>query len=335
MSKARTQHPNASLTPRGRLKMVKTVLEDGWPVAAAAERFQVDPKTVRKWRDRFLAEGAPGLQDRSSRPKRSPARTPDDKTEQVIRMRKEYRWGPARIGYQLGLASSTAHRIITAAGLGRLDQGDRATARPQRYQRELPGELIHIDIKKLVGIPKGGGRWAHGPGNAGPQQQVGWRYVHTAIDDRTRLGYSEILSDETARTAVGFLSRAMRQFNRAGVQAERVLTDNGPRLPVEALETNLLPARRSTQVHPPVPAADQRQGRTLPPDPPRGMGLHPGLDIRNATLRSLHPFHSPLQSPPTPRSAQLGHTRPNTTNLHRGQPTRAAHLDGSPEIWYA
>ena len=105
-------------------------------------------------------------------------------------MRREYRWGPARIGHQLGLASSTVHRIITAAGLGRFDQGDRATA--------------------------------------GPPQRVGWRYVHTAIDDRTRLGYSEIHTNETARTAVGFLQRALRRFNRAGVRAERVLTDNGP-----------------------------------------------------------------------------------------------------------
>ena len=230
MSKATVQHPNASLTPRGRLGMVKLVTDQGWSAAAAAERFQVDPKTVRKWRDRFLAEGPDGLRDRSSRPRRSPARTPEETAGEVRRLRVGYRWGPARIGYQVGLAASTVHRIITDSGLGRLDQGDR-TPPPQevvRYQRERPGELVHIDVKKLAGIPDGGGWRIHGKGKAGPSQRVGYRYIHSALDDRTRALYTEIHEDETAATAAGFLERTVRKFNQAGIQTERVLTDNGP-----------------------------------------------------------------------------------------------------------
>ena len=229
MSKATVQHPNASLTPRGRAAMVKLVTDQGWPISAAAERYQVDPKTVRKWRDRYLEEGPDGLLDRSSRPRRSPARTPDEVAAEVRRLRVGYRWGPARIGYQTGLAASTVHRIITDAGLGRLDQGDRA-APPQvvRYQRERPGELVHIDIKKLAGIPDGGGWHAHGRGRAGPSQRVGYRYIHSALDDRTRAWHAEIHRDETAATAAGFLERTVQKFNRKGIQTERVLTDNGP-----------------------------------------------------------------------------------------------------------
>ena len=284
MSKATVQHPNASLTPRGRAAMVKLVTDQGWPISAAAERYQVDPKTVRKWRDRYLEEGPDGLLDRSSRPRRSPARTPDEVAAEVRRLRVGYRWGPARIGYQTGLAASTVHRIITDAGLGRLDQGDRA-APPQvvRYQRERPGELVHIDIKKLAGIPDGGGWRIHGKGRAGPSQRVGYRYIHSALDDRTRAWHAEIHGDETAATAAGFLERTVRKFNRQGIQTERVLTDNGPRLPIGVMGPDLRPSRNQTQTHPPLPAPDQRQDRTLPPHPARRMGLHPALDLRTTT----------------------------------------------------
>ena len=179
------------------------------------------------------------------------------------RLRVRYRWGPARIGYQTGLAASTVHRIITDAGLGRLDQGDRAAPLPVvRYQRERPGEMVHIDIKKLAGIPDGGGWHAHGRGKAGPSQRVGYRYIHSALDDRTRAWHAEIHGDETAATAAGFLERTVRKFNRAGIQTERVLTDNGPRLQIRAMGPDLRPARNKTQTHPPLPAPDQRQDQS-------------------------------------------------------------------------
>ena len=156
MAHARSQHPNAVLTPEGRRRMVSCVLEQGWSVETTAERFQVDAKTVRTWRDRGLAEGADGLLDRSSRPHRSPDRTPRRLRRQVIALRRKRRWGADRIAYEVGLAASTVSRILRSAGLGRLDRGDRATAEPvRRYERDRPGELIHVDVKKIGAIPDG------------------------------------------------------------------------------------------------------------------------------------------------------------------------------------
>jgi transposase InsO family protein len=198
-----------------------------------AERFQVDAKTVRKWRDRFLAEGLAGLRDRSSRPKRSPNRTPRSHRRRVVRLRKRHRWGADRIGFEVGLAASTVQSILRAAGLGRLDRGDRATASklpPQRYQRERPGELVHVDIKKLAAIRDGGGWRMHGRGAAngtGTHSGVGYRYLHTALDDRSRVVYSEILDDEQGDTAAAFWRRAVAALTDQGIVVERVLTDNG------------------------------------------------------------------------------------------------------------
>lgn len=227
---AARQHPNAPLTPEGRRRMVSCVLDQGWSIEATAHRFQVDAKTVRKWRDRFLADGNAGLQDRASRPHRSPNRTSEVLRRRVIRLRIRRRWGADHIAHEVGLAASTVQNILNRVGLGRLDRGDRATnTEPvRRYQREHPGELIHVDIKKLAGIPDGGGWRTHGRGNTPkPPQRVGYRYIHTAIDDRTRIAYSEILSDEKAVTAAGFWKRAVAWFAEIGITCERVITDNG------------------------------------------------------------------------------------------------------------
>jgi transposase InsO family protein len=230
MQQARRQHPNASLTPEGRRKMVALVVDEKWSIEATAERFQLDAKTVRKWRDRFLIEGAAGLQDRSSRPHRSPNKTRAALRKRVLHLRRKRRWGADRIAHVTRLAPSTVQRILNAAGLGRLDSGDRATREPVvRYQRERPGELIHVDVKKLGGIPDGGGWKLHGRANVRNQghSHVGYRFIHTAIDDRTRLAYSEILSDEQAITAAGFWTRAEAWFSSHGIRCERVITDNG------------------------------------------------------------------------------------------------------------
>ncbi len=194
MSHARTQHPNARLTPRHRRTMVDCVLVRGWTIEMTAERFQVDAKTVRKWRDRFLSEGSAGLEDRSSRPRRSPGRTPRALRRRCVRLRRRHRWGADHIAHEVGLAASTVQGILHHAGLGRLDRGDRASTAPVRYQRERPGELVHVDVKKLAAIPDGGGWKTHGRGNAPgrPRSSVGYRYLHSAIDDRTRIVYSEI-----------------------------------------------------------------------------------------------------------------------------------------------
>ena len=231
MTDARTQHPNAVLTPVGRRRMVGCVLDRGWTIEATAERFQVDAKTVRKWRDRFLVEGEAGLADRSSRPHRSPNRTPGHRRRQVIGLRRRHRWGADHIAHETGLAASTVQAILRANGMGRLDRGDRATAAEpvHRYQRDRPGELIHVDIKKIAAIPDGGGWRLHGRGNDTTRGHsgAGYRYIHTAIDDRTRLAYSELLDDERALTAARFWQRAARWFHAHGINCERVLTDNG------------------------------------------------------------------------------------------------------------
>jgi len=148
------------------------------------------------------------------------------------RLRRERRWGADHIGHVVGLAASTVQNILNAAGVGRLDRGDRATSREpvRRYQRELPGELIHVDIKKLAGIPDGGGWRIRGrgyPGEDAKSRRVGYRYIHTAIDDRTRIAYSEILDNEQATTAAGFWRRAAAWYRTIGIEPERVLTDNG------------------------------------------------------------------------------------------------------------
>jgi len=231
MVQARGQHPNAVLTPQGRRRMVGCVLEGGWTVEATAERFQVDAKTVRKWRDRYLREGVDGLGDRSSRPRSSPRQTRRSCQRRVVSLRRRRRWGAARIAAEVGIATSTAQSILNAAGLGRLNRGDRASVavKPRRYQRDRPGELVHVDVKKLSRIPAGGGWRAHGWGQVSRTRtaRVGYAYIHTAIDDRTRLVYSEILHDEQGPTAAMFWRRAVTYFAGQRVHVERVITDNG------------------------------------------------------------------------------------------------------------
>jgi transposase InsO family protein len=234
MCHARSQHPNAPLTPAGRRRMVDCVLDKGWTVTAAAQRFQVDAKTVRKWRDRYLAEGTAGLEDRSSRPHGSPNRTPKVLRRRVLVLRRKRRWGADHIAFEVGLAGSTVQGILNRAGKGRLDRGDRATGttKPQRYQRDTPGELIHVDIKKLAGIPDGGGWRSRGRGYPGEKSsknhgRAGYRYIHSALDDRTRITYSEILGDEKAITAAAFWERAASWFTEIGITPQAVITNNG------------------------------------------------------------------------------------------------------------
>ena len=231
MSNGTGQHPNAPLTPEGRRRMVECVVGGGWSVTATAQRFQVDAKTVRKWRDRFLADGDGGLVDRSSRPRRSPNRTPEGVCRRVIDLRRRRRWGAGHIGVEVGLAASTVQVILHREGMGRLDRGDRATKiPPQRYQRERPGELIHVDVKKLAGIPPGGGWRTRGRGYAdegAKDRMAGYRFLHSAIDDRSRIVYSEIHDDEQAVTAAGFWARAAAWYQSIGITPQRVITDNG------------------------------------------------------------------------------------------------------------
>ncbi|MFJ8795489.1 IS481 family transposase [Streptomyces sp. NPDC102462] len=222
-------HRNAPLTETGRLRLARCVVEDGWPLRRAAERFQVSPTTAQRWADRYRELGEAGMADRPSRPHRSPRRTPTRTERRIIKVRVLRRWGPARIAGLLRLNPATVHRVLTRFGLARLTHLDRATGRViRRYERERPGELVHVDIKKLGNIPDGGGHKTLGR-QAGRKTRsgAGYSYLHNAVDDHSRLAYSEILTDEKKETAVGFWQRAHAFFVQAGITVERVLTDNG------------------------------------------------------------------------------------------------------------
>jgi len=227
--KALMTHPNAPLAPAGRLRLARCVVQDGWPLRRAAERFQVSATTAKRWADRYRAHGAAGMVDRSSRPHHSPRRLPSRTERRILGLRIRDRLGPARIAAQLQLNPATVHRVLVRYRAPRLVQLDRATGVVvRRYERAQPGELVHVDVKKLGRIPPGGGHKVLGRA-AGRRHlvRVGYAYLHTALDDHSRLAYTEILTDERQATAVGFWQRAHAWFSESGIAVQRVLTDNG------------------------------------------------------------------------------------------------------------
>lgn len=238
-------HANAPLTPTGRLRLARCVVVDGWPVRRAAERFGVSPTCAQRWATRYRQLGAAGMGDRSSRPRSCPHRTAVRTERRVIGLRVSRRWGPARIAYHLGLNVSTVHRILTRYACPPLRWTDPATGAPVRaqrrrvvrYEREAPGDLVHVDIKKLGRVPDGGGHRVLGRaagtknsgahGRRGGKRQLGYAYLHHAVDDHSRLVYSEILTDETKETTTAFMTRALEHFRACGIAVARVMTDNG------------------------------------------------------------------------------------------------------------
>jgi transposase InsO family protein len=211
------------------LLLARCVVEQGWPLRRAADRFQVSATTAARWAGRYREQGAAGMTDRSSRPHRSPRRTPTRLERRIIKVRVTRRWGPARIGFLLGLHPSTVHRVLSRYRLARLAWLDRPTGRViRRYEHAAPGDLVHIDVKKLGRIPPGGGWRIHGrrlrPAN---HRGLGYTYLHTALDDHSRLAYSELLPDEGRDTAAAFWLRANAYFTACGITVRRVLTDNG------------------------------------------------------------------------------------------------------------
>lgn len=220
-------HRNARLTVFGRRLLVERV-RSGRPVAHVAAEMGISRATAHKWVRRFAAEGEPGLVDRSSRAHSAPHRTPAAIEDRVCDLRRSRKPGPARIGPVLDLPASTVHRILTRHGLNRLAWIDRPTGTViRRYERERPGELIHVDVKKLGRIPDGGGHRVLGREAGRPVRGMGFDYVHSAVDDHTRLAHSEIHPDEKVATCAGFLTRAAAFFHTHGItRIERVLTDN-------------------------------------------------------------------------------------------------------------
>ena len=235
-------HANAALTPRARLRLARLIVDQGWPIARAAERYDVSWPTAKRWAQRYQVMGPEGMGDRSSRPHRQPARTPAPVIRKIVHLRWKQRLGPVAIGDQLGMASSTVHAVLVRCRLNRLSHLDRVTGEPiRRYEHPYPGSLLHVDVKKLGNVPDGGG-WRYvgrqqgsrnrsatqgKPRNRFSNPLVGTAFVHTVLDDHSRVAYAEIHDDETAATAVAVLRRAVAWFAARGVRIERVLSDNG------------------------------------------------------------------------------------------------------------
>ena len=268
--------------------LVHRVIDLGWSRARAAEAQGCSGATAGKWVTRFEQEGAAGLADRSSRPARSPNRLPARIEEQILEYRREHRVGAHQISYALGVPQSTVSAVLARRGAPLLRHLDLPTGTPVRYERERPGELVHIDVKKQGLIPDVGGWRQHGRragvcrvrdqrGRKGSGAKLGYDYVHVAVDDHSRVAYAEIHDNERGDTAAGFLQRAAAWFAERGVTVERVLTDNGScyrsgafRTVAGALDVTL---KRTRPYRPP----DQRQGRTVQPHAQARMGVASAL----------------------------------------------------------
>jgi transposase InsO family protein len=216
-------HKNARSCRASRALLVKRVLEMGWSVREAAEAAGLSERTAYKWLRRFKTEGLCGLGDRSSRPHRSPRRTRDAVRRRVVQLRRR-RMSGSQISVLLGVAHSTVCRILRAEGLSRVRDLE-PTEPPRRYVKQHAGELVHLDIKKLGKI-RGIGHRITGK-RQHRNRGIGWDYVHVAIDDATRLVYTEVLNDERGETAAGFLERAIAFYAKHGIAVQRIMTDNG------------------------------------------------------------------------------------------------------------
>ena len=266
-------HGNARLTHWGRQELVDRVLK-GTPIAHVAIEMNVSRPTADKWVRRHAADpDGEWWLDRSSRPHTCPHQTPALVESRIVQLRTTKKLGPARIAGQLGMPTSTVHRVLVRHGMNRLAWMDRPTGRViRRYEHDQPGDLIHIDIKKLGRIRPGGGWRVHGRNSdeyraSKRGTRVGYGYIHTAIDDHSRVAYSEILDDETALTAIGFWRRARWWFAMHGINTKAILTDNGGCYRSKVFAAELAAAgvkhRRTRPYRPQTNGKVERFNRTL------------------------------------------------------------------------
>jgi len=303
------------------------IVEDGWLPSAAAKMFMVSPVTARKWAARFRAEGTGGMADRSSRPRSMPTKTPLPQVKRIVKARWRRRLGPVQIAGELGLPASTVHAVLVRCRLNRLSTIDRGTCEPiRRYEHDHPGSLIHVDVTKFGNIPDGGG-WrfvgrVQGERNREAtatrtksrnhryEPRLGTAFVHTVIDDHSRVAYAEIHADEKAQTAIGVLRRAVSWFADRGVSVERVLSDNGSAYKSHAWRdacTELgITAKKTRPYRPQTNGKIERFHRTLA-DGWAYAKLYPSETARREALPGWlhfynhHRHHSAIGAPPISR----------------------------------
>jgi len=265
-------HRNAPLTPEGRFRLCQ-MIEEGWTIASSAESMRISRQTAHKWWNRYQQCGAAGLEDRSSRPRRCPTKTPAKVERRLVALRRRHQVGPARLAPQAGVPASTLHRVFVRHGVSRLSDLERQSGRSvRRIETSHPGELIHLDVKKQAKIPPGGGWRVNGQtkrlrNGRGGRPRIGYAKIHSAIDAYSRLAYSEIHDDETATTAISFWRRAKAFFESYGITVERVLTDNGACYRAKEFDKELIAAAikhtRTKPFHPQTNGKIERFNRTL------------------------------------------------------------------------
>ncbi len=264
-------HKNARLTPHGRAELVRRVLVEGQSKTKVAADFGVCVKTIGKWIARFEADGEHGLLDRSSRPKRSPRQTQARALARIETLRRQRQIGQ-QIAQEVGVSPATVSRVLRRLGLHRLDSLE--PAEPVcRYERENPGELIHIDIKKLGRFNKIGHRITSDCSGQSNSRGVGWEFVHVCIDDASRLAFAEIMPDEKKESAIAFLEAALAYYRKLGIRVERVMTDNGSCYRSKAFKKACKALGLRHIFTRPYTPKDQRKSRTLHPDRSARMGL--------------------------------------------------------------
>jgi transposase InsO family protein len=334
-------HAHAALTPRHRLKLARAVVDAGWTISYVAAVCTVSWPTAKRWAQRYRQAGEAGTADRPSRPHRSSRRTPQPRTPQpIVRKIAHLRWkkrlGPVAIADRLGLAPATVHAMLVRCRINRLAHIDRRTGETaRRYEHDRPGALIHVDVKKLGNIPDGGG-WryvgrARGkrhraatpgkPRTARRDPKMDTAFVHTVLDDHSRVAYAEIHDGETAATAMGVLRRAVAHFAARDITADRVLSDNGSAYRSRAWRQACAELGHHAPPDPAPPAPDQRQDRALPPHPRRRLGLRPDVPQRVSPPKGPAGLAARVQPSPAPHR-----DRTPPTDHPIDQPVRAVHL---------
>jgi transposase InsO family protein len=288
-------HRNAPLTVKGRLLLCRRI-EAGTPIAHVASAMGISRQCVSKWWHRYLELGVDGLHDRSSRPRRSPRRVPERVEVKICRQRRAEKVGPDRLAIHLDLPASTIYRVLRRHDLNRLSHLDRQSGAPiRRYERSRPGELVHVDVKKLGRIPTGGGHRIHGRPATRHKKRLGYAYLHTAIDDYSRLAYTEVLADEKGVTAASFWRRAEAWFRARGIIVERVLSDNGfcyrGRLFNEALAEHRIVHKYCRPYRPQTNGKVERFHRTLLDEWAYVRPYHREADRTRALARFLHRYN--------------------------------------------